>query len=241
MEKTKSVNGKDLKQLKEEIAAKGKEIEQLKKTVEEIRLQMAGKKEPTETAELNKMLDDVSGLLDSSFSIFGISDKVKSDKSENKGLIGLIGDFAKLTENAETYQKRVKLGEKGVIDFHVGVRPLKGFNSTRQLNSFGPNKLNEKSPTQLQEPSPIDSIKENEPIVDVFEEGQNIRVMAELPGMSENDIKLDMENNTLIIRAANSTRKYCKRVELPKPVKKETIKSSCKNGVLEVKLEKTRE
>jgi HSP20 family protein len=64
--------------------------------------------------------------------------------------------------------------------------------------------------------------------------------MAELPGVSENDVKLDIESNTLIISTADSTRKYYKRVDLPKPVKKEAIEFSCKNGVLEVKLKKTR-
>ena len=235
-EKKKSVNEKDLQQLKEEIAQKGKEIEQLKKTVEEMRIQMAGKEKPAETAELNKMFDDVSGLVDSSFSIFGASDKVQPSRSGNKGLIGLISDLAKLTENSETYQKRIKLGEKGVIDFHVGVRPLKGSNSAKPINSFKFNKLNEKDSTHLQEPSATDSIKESEPIVDVFEEGQNIRVMAELPGVSENDVKLNIESNTLIISTADSTRKYYKRIELPKHVKKEAIEYSCKNGVLEVKL-----
>ena len=235
-EKKKSVNEKDLEQLKEEIAEKGKEIEQLKKTVEEMRIQMAGKGRPAETAELNKMFDDVSGLLDSSFSIFGASDKIQPSKSGNKGLIGLISDLAKLTENSETYQKRIKLGEKGVIDFHVAARPLKGFNSAKPINSFKFNKLNEKDSTHRQELSPTDSIKESEPIVDVFEEGQNIRVMAELPGVSENDVKLDIENSTLIISTVASTRKYYKRIELPKSVKKEAIEFSCKNGVLEVKL-----
>ena len=200
---------------------------------------MAGKSEPTETTELNKMLDGVSGLLDSSFSILGASDKVQPLKSENKGLTGLIGELAKLTENSETYQKRIKLGEKGVIDFHIGMRPLKGSNSTRQINSFKLNKFNEEEPTHLKELAPIDAIKENDSIVDVFEEGQTIRVMAELPGASENDVKIDIESNTLIIRSTtDSTRKYYKRIALPKPVTREAVEFSCKNGVLEVKLKK---
>jgi len=200
---------------------------------------MAGKSEPTETTELNKMLDGVSGLLDSSFSILGASDKVQPDKSENKGLTGLIGELAKLTENSETYQKRIKLGEKGVIDFHIGMRPLKGSNSTRQINSFKLNKFNEEEPTHLKELAPIDAIKENDSIVDVFEEGQTIRVMAELPGASENDVKIDIESNTLIIRSTtDSTRKYYKRIALPKPVTREAVEFSCKNGVIEVKLKK---
>jgi HSP20 family molecular chaperone IbpA len=237
-EKKKNVNEKDLEQLKEEIAEKGKEIEQLKKTLEEMRTQIAGKGGPAEPAELNKIFDDVSGLLDSGFSVFGASDKVQSSKSGNKGLTGLISDLAKLTENSETYQKRIKLGEKGVIDFHVAARPLKGLNSaTKPINSFKFNKLNEKDSTHRQE-SPTGSIKESEPIVDILEEGQNIRVMAELPGVSEKDVKLNIEGNTLIISTADSTRNYYKRIELPKPVKKETIEFSCKNGVLEVKLKK---
>jgi HSP20 family protein len=77
-----------------------------------------------------------------------------------------------------------------------------------------------------------------EPMVDVFDEKDIVRVIAELPGVDEADIKTELEGNILKIRAERGDRKYEKEVELPAAVKGK-IKSRYKNGVLEVELEKS--
>ena len=82
------------------------------------------------------------------------------------------------------------------------------------------------------------TIKEREPIVDVFEEEDCLRVMVELPGVEENEINLKAEENTLTISTDTSARTYYKKVELPTSVKKEVFESSYRNGILEVKLRK---
>jgi len=84
------------------------------------------------------------------------------------------------------------------------------------------------------------TIKEKEPIVDVFEEENCLRVMVELPGVEENEINLKAEENTLTISTDTSARTYYKKVDLPTLVKKETIESSYRNGILEVKLKKAK-
>lgn len=239
-EEKKGVREQDIEWLKEEIAQKGKEIEQLKNTVEDMKTQIGEDEKSGEATEQEKIFGDISELLDVSFGIFGASGKVQSDKSGKKGLVGLISDLANLAEKSETYQKRIKLGEKGVIDFRVNTRPLKKSNTKKPNGSMKLGKPNrEVSPTCIQTLPPTSSIKEREPIVDVFEEQDCIRVMAELPGVTENEIKLEIENNILAISTNTSTGKYYKRVELPNSVKKDAIESSCKNGILEVNLKKT--
>ena len=232
---------KDLEHLKEEIAQKGKEIEQLKKTVEEMRTQIHGKEKSGETVELEKIFSDVSELLNVGFGIFGTSEKPLGEKSASKGLVGLINDLAELAEKSETYQKRIKLGDKGVIDFHVSTRPLKKSSMTKQNDSFKISKPEKGfSPTRTQMLPATGSIKEREPIVDVFEEGDHITVMAELLGVNEDEIKLEIENDILAINTGTSTRKYCKKIELPSPVEKDAVESSYKNGILKVKLRKAK-
>ncbi len=76
-----------------------------------------------------------------------------------------------------------------------------------------------------------------EPLVDVFDEKDMVRVIAELPGVEESDIKTEREGNILKIRAERGDRKYEKDIELPAAVKGE-LKSRYKNGVLEIELEK---
>ena len=79
--------------------------------------------------------------------------------------------------------------------------------------------------------------EEREPLVDVFDEGKNLRIVAELPGTEKKNIKLKLEENKLII--STKDKKYHKEVELPSKAKL-SKKFSYKNGVLEIDLEKLR-
>jgi len=232
---------KDLEQLKKEIEQKGKEIEQLKKTIEEMSTQVQAKKETGETTGLGKILEDVSELLDVGFSIFGTSSKVQGEKSKGKGLLGLINDLAALAEKSETYQKRVNLGKKGVIDFRVSTHPIRRSYARKPIGPLKISKPKKQTrPTRTLMPPAAGSIREREPIVDVFEEENHVRVTAEIPDFKEDEISLQIENNTLTISTDTSARKYYKHVELPAPVEKDIIESSYRNGILEVKLSKAK-
>ena len=188
------------------------------------------------------MLNDVSGLLDAGFGIFGVSNKAKNVHGEkSKGLIEIVNDLAKLAEKSETYQKRINIGKGGVIDVHVSSRPIRESHATTptsSLNITRPNREALKTRTTL--PSTVESIKEREPIVDVFEEDEYLQVMAELPGVEENAIKLEVKGNILTISTDTSVRTYYKEVELPTPVEKNVVESRYRNGILEVKLRKTK-
>ncbi|MDI6905087.1 MAG: Hsp20/alpha crystallin family protein [Candidatus Bathyarchaeia archaeon] len=242
-EKGKKVEAeKDLEELRKEIAQKGREIEQLKKTVEEMRTQIQGKEKTGEEVELNKIFDDVSELLDVGFSIFGTSGKIQGEKSKGRGLFGLINDLAKLAEKSQTYQKRINLGKKGVVDFRISSRPIKGSYTTKPKGRLKISKPKSKiPPKRTHMPPPTASIEEREPIVDVFEEENHVNVMAELPGVEENDVKLRIEDNLLTISADTSEKKYYKEVKLPTSVEKDSVESKYRNGVLEVKLKKAKE
>jgi len=83
--------------------------------------------------------------------------------------------------------------------------------------------------------------EEREPLVDVMETDNEIRIIAELPGVEKKDIKLHGTENTLTISVDTPERKYYKEVELPSKVDVKKTKASYKNGVLEVKLKKKKE
>jgi len=80
--------------------------------------------------------------------------------------------------------------------------------------------------------------EEAEPLVDVYDEGEKIRVVAEIPGVEKDKIKLKAVGRKLIIRASNGDRKYYKEVELPDEVDIKKAKARYKNGVLEVEIPK---
>lgn len=80
--------------------------------------------------------------------------------------------------------------------------------------------------------------EEREPLVDIIEDKDTITIVAEVPGVSKEDVDVKIKGRTLIISAASGDRKYYKEVELPTDVIPETAKASYRNGVLEVKVKK---
>jgi len=77
-----------------------------------------------------------------------------------------------------------------------------------------------------------------EPLVDVIDEGDHLLIIAELPGVQSEDISIEVKGDILELKAEAKDRKYGKEALLPSPVDADSLKSSCKNGVLEIKLKK---
>lgn len=77
-----------------------------------------------------------------------------------------------------------------------------------------------------------------EPMVDIFDEGSEVVVIAEIPGVQESAIKLEVREDILLLSATDEGRKYSKEVLLPCAVQADTIKSSYRNGILEIRLTK---
>ena len=149
-----------------------------------------------------------------------------------KGIEKLIDLAAKVEKESGEIKKEgeidlshLKEGMKGVYGFSIktamGGRPV--------VESFGNIKKTPKGPTVEEE---------REPITDVFDEKEEVRVYTEIPGVNEEDIKLNLKGDILDILAKSGDRKYHKEILLPVKVKSETLISSYKNGILEVKIRK---
>ncbi len=144
-------------------------------------------------------------------------------------LVDLAADLkeagGEIKKEGEIDLSHLKEGMKGVFGFSiktaVGGRPI--------VEPFGNIKKTPKGPI-IEE--------EREPITDIFDEKEEVRVYAEMPGVNEVDIKLGLKEDILDISAQSGDRKYHKEVLLPTKVKAETISSSYKNGILEVRMKK---
>lgn len=80
--------------------------------------------------------------------------------------------------------------------------------------------------------------EEREPLVDVMEETKDVAVVAELPGVEKDDIRLHAAEDSLTISVDTEKRKYFKELELPARVDPKSTRATYKNGVLEVRLTK---
>ena len=95
------------------------------------------------------------------------------------------------------------------------------------------------------------------PAVDVYEEKDDVVIKAEIPGLSKEDISVQVTNSTLTIkgdkkreqevkeddyyRCERSFGSFTRAVALPCEVKADQVKASFKNGVLEIRMPKTEE
>jgi HSP20 family protein len=78
--------------------------------------------------------------------------------------------------------------------------------------------------------------EEREPLVDVIKGQGEIRVVAEVPGVNKEDLRLSADENAITIESVTGQPRYHKRVDLPESVDPKTAKSTYKNGILEVSL-----
>lgn len=87
----------------------------------------------------------------------------------------------------------------------------------------------------------VDIKEEREPLVDVISTDNEVKVVAEVPGVEKDNIKLYATEKALTISVDTQERKYYKEVELPTEINPKTAKSVYKNGVLEVTMTKAKE
>jgi HSP20 family molecular chaperone IbpA len=82
-------------------------------------------------------------------------------------------------------------------------------------------------------------IKTIEPATDLIDEGKFLRILTKLPGIAEEKIKIDLENNatSVTIIASDHVNQYKKVITIPSEVR--FSKKRFSDGVLELTLEKT--
>jgi HSP20 family molecular chaperone IbpA len=80
--------------------------------------------------------------------------------------------------------------------------------------------------------------KEPKPLIDVLEEKNKIIIVAEFAGFKRENLKIHVKDQRLILSAEAPDRKYHKSLDLPKRVIPSTLRTSYKNGVLEIEFEK---
>ncbi len=85
---------------------------------------------------------------------------------------------------------------------------------------------------------PLNLQDQREPLVDIIEEENIVKVVAELPGVEKDEIRLYATNRTLAISVDTPERRYYKKLELPAEVDEKSARSTYKNGVLETVLTK---
>lgn len=148
-----------------------------------------------------------------------------------KGLGDLIEKLGTLAENGENLSQTGEINGKdmkGIYGFTVKV----GLGDDKpRVEPFGNIRRDRESGRTV-----VQEVRE--PSVDIFEEDDHVLVVAEMPGISVDDVKVTVEEDLLTFTAEHGDKKYRKEVLLPASSTRDKTQVSCNNGVVEIKCAK---
>ena len=155
------------------------------------------------------------------------------------GLGGIFKGIEKLVDlAAELKEKGGEVHKEGEIDLSHLKDGLKGVFGFSIKSAIGGEPLVESFGNIRKTPQGPKVEEEREPITDVFDEKAEVVVVAEMPGVRDEGITIDLKGDILAIKAVNSHRSYYKEILLPSKVRPDTLTSNYTNGVLEVRIKK---
>jgi HSP20 family protein len=82
-------------------------------------------------------------------------------------------------------------------------------------------------------------MSEREPLADINVYDKEVKVVVEMPGLSKEHIKIQAYNNSVEVSTDYPQRKY-QVIDIPPDADIETVKSTYKNGILEIVFKKKR-
>ncbi len=153
------------------------------------------------------------------------------------GLTDIAEKLNEISEKGDTVTKKGEFtfpskegGVKGVYGFSLKTG-LGGKDDAIKVEPFGNIRKDKKTGEAV-----VQEI--HEPLVDVFEDEDATTLIAEMPGVGPDDIKIDVRDDVLTVSAKKGAKKYRKEVLLSHSPSKDRIKVTCNNGIVTIRCEK---
>jgi HSP20 family protein len=164
-----------------------------------------------------------------------------SNASGSSGLNDLLANISRLAdklgslaEEGGELKRTIRFGDEdsdgpsGVFGLHIrtGVSDSGGSNVT--VEPFG----------NVREQDTGDIVVEEtrEPVVDVYDEEEHVRIVAEMPGVGADDVTLDVTGDVCVLAAATERHRYRKDLLLPRPVASSPAHIHATNGIVDITL-----
>ncbi|MDZ4241685.1 MAG: Hsp20/alpha crystallin family protein [Candidatus Omnitrophota bacterium] len=153
------------------------------------------------------------------------------------GLTDIAEKLNEISEKGETVTKKGEFtfpskegGVKGVYGFSLKTG-LGGKDDQIRVEPFGNIRKDKKTGEAV-----VQEI--HEPLIDVFEDEDATTLIAEMPGVGAEDIKIEVRDDVLTISAQKGEKKYRKEVLLGHGISKEKTSVTCNNGIVTIRCEK---
>lgn len=172
------------------------------------------------------------------------------EKKQNKdagskiagALGGILGGLTEVVERlAELAEKGEELSKTGAVQFKNTGKDLKGVYGVSfkvgiggqdvRVEPFGNVRKDKKTGRSVVQ-------EVHEPITDIFDEGDYVLIVAEMPGVDAKDVQIHLKEDILTMSAQAGGRKYRKEILLPGELNEDKMTVSSKNGIVEIKCAK---
>lgn len=161
---------------------------------------------------------------EAAFELFGLGGLFKGIE-KLVDLAGKLEEKGAMSKEGEFNLDHIKKGMKGVYGFTINTAG----GGSPKVETFGNIKKTPEGPK-------VD--EEREPITDIFDEADEIMIIAEMPGIEQKEIKIDLKEDMLEIVAIGKNRNYRKEILLPSKVNLPNLSQKFTNGILEIRIKK---
>lgn len=157
------------------------------------------------------------------------------------GVSNLISKFGELAEKGESLRAAVgesesPSGKKFTTSYGVNVRfgGLANRNGEGNDDTYSVNPVPKTNkPESKSAPS---APRVREPNVELFDEGEHLQIIAEMPGVSSEDVNLTFSGKSLLIQGVSKVAEFKKELPLPREFGPEQVTITANNGVVEIRL-----
>ncbi len=161
---------------------------------------------------------------EAAFELFGLGGLFKGIE-KLVDLAGKLEEKGAMSKEGEFNLDHIKKGMKGVYGFTINTAG----GGSPKVETFGNIKKTPEGPK-------VD--EEREPITDIFDEADEIMIIAEMPGIEQKDIRIDLKEDMLEMAAIGKNRNYRKEILLPSKVNLSNLSQKFTNGILEIRIKK---
>lgn len=201
-----------------------------------------GKKPREDFEEGKRRLQEMARRLGD---LFGKEETKAAVEPQISGLGSLLGGLGTLIDQlGELAEKAERAGGEATKtgEFAVGpekaIRGVYGISIKTGLGEKGP-KVEPFGNIRKDKESGRVVVREiREPMTDIFDEPDHVLVVAEVPGVMQDDVRLELHDDVLALAAERGTEKYAKEILLPQGFTSDKMSYTCRNGVLEVRFDK---
>ena len=157
----------------------------------------------------------------------------RSHEKSADGLNDMLGGVRRIVDALQSavdddssFDRTVQFGTTGdEVEAVVGIRVATG---------IGGATVSVRETVEPMQPDADEADDVRRPVVDVFDEKTQVRILAEIPGVGPNDVELTVKGDKFVLSAETDRRTYWRAVSLPRPVDEDGGVVDVEAGLVEI-------